>query len=263
MKTENKNYKIEYDNTIFKNNLKYLISKNNITQKELEKKLEIADGLISRYINNKNTSVEPKMGILNSIAKYFDVKIDDLINKDLKNSAILSVKDSSDILFLEKIVKETIEGIIIWEELDFHNHHYIKSSYSDYGEFNYGNNFESNFLETFDSFKSSFSDIEYPLNDIHGYTCLINLDKNISVQLIIIRYLDEQIDDNFNFIYEFYMVNNNRKVIPCFCSHNFYFLCHICNINETLYELLNKLYDMAPNSEKEKIFISYINKKNF
>lgn len=236
--------RILYDNSIFKKNFKYLINKYKITQKELEIKLDMSEGLFSRYLNNKKVT-EPKIGILNSVAKYFNITIDDLINKDLQSLEYMfsSENNNSEVLFLKKIIKDTLDGYISWEILDFKNHHYIISD-----------SYSSNWLKTIDSFESRFTGKIYSLDELRAYTCLINLDDNTDIQLVIINF----IDDNLNFMYEFYMINSNNKVIPACCSYDFW-----DNSNNEFYILLEKLYKIAPVSEKESIYVSYLNKSNY
>lgn len=70
-------------NTFFSNNLKYLRKSLNLSQTSLAKNLNISRSLLSYYENNQS---EPTLKILNTISKYFDVSIDQLINSDLSKT---------------------------------------------------------------------------------------------------------------------------------------------------------------------------------
>ncbi|WWU66766.1 S24 family peptidase (plasmid) [Clostridium baratii] len=74
-------------NTFFSTNLKYLRKSLNLSQTTLAKKLKISRSLLSYYENNQS---EPTLKILDTISKYFNVSIDQLINSDLsqKNNFI-------------------------------------------------------------------------------------------------------------------------------------------------------------------------------
>ncbi len=66
----------------FGNKLKILIEENNITQKNLAAKLNIAPSTISSYVQNTR---EPDFDTLKKIALYFDVSIDYLLGMTLKS----------------------------------------------------------------------------------------------------------------------------------------------------------------------------------
>lgn len=61
----------------FGDTLKTLIEERDITQKELAAKLNIAPSTVSSYVQNTR---EPDFAILKSIAKFFDVSIDYLLD---------------------------------------------------------------------------------------------------------------------------------------------------------------------------------------
>ena len=70
------------DNMKFGNILKILIEENNITQKNLAAKLNIAPSTISSYVQNMR---EPDFDTLKKIAVYFDVSLDYLLGMPLKS----------------------------------------------------------------------------------------------------------------------------------------------------------------------------------
>ena len=61
----------------FSDNLRTLIEEKGITQKELAAKLNVAPSTIGSYVQNVR---EPDFATLKSIAKFFDVSIDYLLN---------------------------------------------------------------------------------------------------------------------------------------------------------------------------------------
>ncbi len=67
----------------FGNKLKILIEENNITQKNLAAKLNIAPSTISSYVQNMR---EPDFDTLKKIAVYFDVSLDYLLGMPLKST---------------------------------------------------------------------------------------------------------------------------------------------------------------------------------
>ena len=67
----------------FGNKLKILIEENNITQKNLAAKLNIAPSTISSYVQNMR---EPDFDTLKKIAVYLDVSLDYLLGMPLKST---------------------------------------------------------------------------------------------------------------------------------------------------------------------------------
>ena len=56
--------------------LKHLLTKNNMTQAELSRRLNISQGNISNFINNKRN---PSVEILSEIAEFFSVSMDSFV----------------------------------------------------------------------------------------------------------------------------------------------------------------------------------------
>ena len=63
--------------------LRQLIEENDLTQKRLSKKLNISPSALGNYVRNLR---EPDYGTLKSIATYFQVSIDYLLNYNCKQS---------------------------------------------------------------------------------------------------------------------------------------------------------------------------------
>ena len=68
-------------------NVKYLRTKNGLTQTELAKALEKTSAAISDYEKGKAT---PPLDVAFRIAHFFKIKIDDLVGKDLPKEDILA-----------------------------------------------------------------------------------------------------------------------------------------------------------------------------
>lgn len=68
----------------FGNNLRTLIEERDITQKELAKQLNIAPSTMGSYVQNTR---EPDYATLKSIAKFFDVSIDYLLDNHTGKAA--------------------------------------------------------------------------------------------------------------------------------------------------------------------------------
>ena len=71
-------------------NLKYLISKSGKTQEKLAKDIGVTRGQIASYL--KGTI--PPVPILQKIVNYFNIAIDDIVYKDLKNMAIYNAPEA-------------------------------------------------------------------------------------------------------------------------------------------------------------------------
>ena len=68
----------------FGDNLRTLLEERNMTQKELAVHLNIAPSTLGSYVQNTR---EPDFATLKSLAKYFDVSIDYLLNYSLDKKA--------------------------------------------------------------------------------------------------------------------------------------------------------------------------------
>lgn len=66
--------------TVIANNLIYLRKKNNLTQIELAEKINYSDNAISRW---ERGDVTPGIEILQIIAKFYDISINELLDSDL------------------------------------------------------------------------------------------------------------------------------------------------------------------------------------
>jgi transcriptional regulator with XRE-family HTH domain len=68
-------------------NIKYLRTKKGLTQIELAKELEKTSAAISDYEKGKSI---PPMDVAFRISRFFEVSIDDLVNKNLRKEDILT-----------------------------------------------------------------------------------------------------------------------------------------------------------------------------
>ena len=69
---------------IFSKRLSLLLEKHDMTQKDLSVKIGVTEATISRYFSN---TVNPRMDLVNKIAKLFDVSVDYLVgNDDMMNN---------------------------------------------------------------------------------------------------------------------------------------------------------------------------------
>lgn len=62
-------------------NIKYLLSENRLTQKELGDLFELPTSAVNAYVNGKSL---PKMNTILSICKHFDINVGDFITENLK-----------------------------------------------------------------------------------------------------------------------------------------------------------------------------------
>lgn len=69
----------------FSKNLKYLRTKNKLSQNKLAKKLNINQTTIARW---EDENREPTISSAFKVVKYFEVSIDDLITIDLTNKEV-------------------------------------------------------------------------------------------------------------------------------------------------------------------------------
>ena len=74
----------------FGDNLRTLIEERNMTQKELAFHLNIAPSTLGSYVQNTR---EPDFAILKSLAKYFDVSIDYLLDYTLDKTTTSKEKE--------------------------------------------------------------------------------------------------------------------------------------------------------------------------
>lgn len=74
----------------FGDTLRNLIEERNITQKELAKHLNIAPSTLGSYVQNART---PDFSTLKSLAKYFEVSIDYLLDYSLDRTATVNEKE--------------------------------------------------------------------------------------------------------------------------------------------------------------------------
>lgn len=74
-------------------NIKYLVDKEGIGQDPFGDRFELKRGAIGSYINGK---AKPKIETLQNISVYFNILIDDLVNKDISKLGQTIVKKSNE-----------------------------------------------------------------------------------------------------------------------------------------------------------------------
>lgn len=251
-----KTYKrIEYSNEYLRKNINYLIQRDNITKTLLDKELQIGEGSVSRYCKLDESSVEPRIGILNSLAKSFRVTIDDLINIDIEKKEIKEREHNQrkEVLFCNKLIKETKKNLCDWHELNFYNDGFIESR-------DYEGSIISNFLESDGKFKSMYTHESYNTELLSAFTTMINQ----NTQVIILEYFDVKSED-FSPRYELYLIKSDGKVLASCASHGRDFLDR--EIYDDIYfNVLQELYTAScsyvyvgkDNHEKELIYNEYL-----
>ena len=70
-----------------KNNLKYIKNKQSSSRFRLAKELDVNESLLRKIENG--TTENPQINTIKKICKYFEVNIDDFVNKDLE---VLDIK---------------------------------------------------------------------------------------------------------------------------------------------------------------------------
>lgn len=269
---ENIYKRINYSNKNFRKNINYLIARDNVTKSFLDTSLEIGEGSISRYCKEDNSAIEPKIGIVNSLAKAFGVTIDDLINGDIqkREKEVLQNSQRKDILFCNKLIKETKENLCEWEQLNLNNDSHIHVEYCDYCDYGY---YESNFFDSEGKFKSKFTYELYGMNELNGFTVIINSNVKVFISKFTIYQGEEESFEPDKFIdnYELYLIKETGEVIPSCSSYRYLNEDSKIFEQELLYDevldnVLKELYQVVSdyiafgkdNFEKEFIFEEYL-----
>lgn len=272
---KNKYKRIEYSNENFRKNINYLIERDKITKNILDKYLEIGEGSLSRYCKLDDYAIEPKIGIINSLAKAFGVTIDDLINENIEEKEKQSLKNSErkDVLFCKKLIEQTKENMCKWENLDINNDSHINIEYCDYGDYGY---YISNFFNNEGEFESRFSYELYEMNNIKGFIVTINRNiKVLLIELIVKLDMDKELDfGNIAFNYELYLIKESGEVIPGCSSYrhtnkDLKLLGEEILYDEVFDNVLKELYKVVAdyvafgkdNFEKDSIYDEYLLEK--
>ena len=105
---------MEFDKTIFMNNITYLLKRRNIKIGDLENKIGVSKGYISR-INKKSDGVAAGVDIVYKIALALEVSVDVLISVDLQ-----TVDDNEVYLLnlLKSFQKKTENREVFWNKID-------------------------------------------------------------------------------------------------------------------------------------------------
>lgn len=252
---ENTYKRIEYSNEYLRKNINYLIQRDNITKSILDKELKIGEGSLSRYCKSDESAIEPRVGILNSLAKSFRVTIDDLINIDIekKEKKEKEYNQRKEVLFCNKLIEETKENLCDWHELNFYNDGFIECE-------DYGGITISNFLEEDGKFKSMFTHKLHQIEEMYAFTTMIN--KN--TQVVIIEYFDI-VEEEFLQRYELYLIKSDGKVLASCASHASNCFDEII-YDDIYFNILKELYNASSSYvyvgkdayEKELIYNEYL-----
>lgn len=100
----------EFDNSFLVNNINYLTKKNDLRIGDLEKLLGISAGYISRTAK-ENSGKKLSVDVVWKVAKLFEVDIRALLGADLQ---IPNSNSEMAAKFLQKVYKQTEEGLIEW-----------------------------------------------------------------------------------------------------------------------------------------------------
>ena len=85
-------------------NISYLVKKMNCSQDEFGEIFDLKKSSISSYVSKK---AQPKIETIQKICEYFNITIDDFINKDLSKSMDYKKSDS-----LENVSDKTLKSIL-------------------------------------------------------------------------------------------------------------------------------------------------------
>ena len=89
------------DNSIFVSNLKELMKKNNLSQRDISKKLNVSPATINNYLNK---NLEPSLSFLCEIKNKFGYSIDEFVFEDIYQKQPTKAIKSEDISKLEKFM---------------------------------------------------------------------------------------------------------------------------------------------------------------
>ena len=185
-----------------------------------------------------------------------------MINDDIekKENKILESSQRKEILFCNKLIRETKENLCDWHKLNFYNDGFIECQ-------DYEDSLISNFLESDGKFKSKFTYESHCIGEISAFTTMIN--KN--TQVIIMEYFDASQEDIL-YRYELYLIKPNGKVLASCASHIIEEFSYdettgdkiICN--DIFYNVLRDLYKTSYDYvafgkdayEKELIYDEYL-----
>lgn len=237
-----------YNNEKFRRNLDYLLSKHKMTKSKLEKELDISDGLISKYCKIDGNSVEPKIGIVNSLAKFFNVKIDDLVNEDLEKR--MKYIQAKEILFCNKLIDETKEGTCNWHKLNIPEDGFIDYEYYEEDTCILG----SNWLEKDLTFRSKFMHDTHNISNLSAFTTMINEE---TMQVVIVQF-SKVVDGELTYRYELYLINSDKKVSEVCASHIKDIHLDEVIYNEDIYNILKEIYSYAYNNELDLVYDEYL-----
>lgn len=89
------------NNSIFVNNLKELMKKNNLTQRDISKELDVSPATINNYLNK---NLEPSLSFLCAIKNKFGYSIDEFVFSDIYSNEHPTIIQNSKSSKLEKFI---------------------------------------------------------------------------------------------------------------------------------------------------------------
>lgn len=102
-----------YEKKLLMNNIIYLLREHQMSDSELEEKIGVSNGYLSRLAVNDS---EPGIDVVCSIARCFNVALEELACLDM---AKRSEKESKVISLLEKLIKDTEADKMYWDKFTF------------------------------------------------------------------------------------------------------------------------------------------------
>ena len=105
---------MEFDKTLFLNNINYLARKNHMKKGDLEKKLGVSSGYISR-ISKKSNGVAAGVDFVKKVADVFGISVDVLISVDL---SAMNDNDLYVLNFIKCLERKTESREVFWEKIE-------------------------------------------------------------------------------------------------------------------------------------------------
>ncbi|MBU3105133.1 helix-turn-helix domain-containing protein [Clostridium gasigenes] len=226
-----------FNNEKLRNNLNYLLQRNGLTKKQLEKDMGKGEGYLSRLIREGNNQ-EASIHLIRQLSIELRVSIDELVYEELSESN--NYLDEKEKLFLEKLIKKTKERNIIWEQ--FHLAvEYEESCSSDL--YALGDRDEQVYI-----FKSKFG--RSYRNTAKNISSAFKVNLNANTEAIMVNlFCGKNFEEKY---YELYVVKEGKSY-PC-CTNE--------NINNNVYKKLYELWQSINYDETklvlDKIFDEYL-----
>jgi transcriptional regulator with XRE-family HTH domain len=198
----------------FAETLKSLREKNHITQSDLAKQIGVTQRTISYYETGKGVPGDPK--ILNTLAKIFNVTLDELLLDDQQISKFHAL--------VKKLIDDTKKEKLEWSPFEYASYDYItETNFHTHGF--YKDQFNPNELLQYKNCEFSIKESFFAQYNTGGYlvTKIILPDKDIDVALFVL------FDDNFSYIANkdsikqieelYFILSNKSSGVNTFINH--------------------------------------------